>query len=111
MSARIAPRTAPAGIAFSPHLPKFVRKEKRDEEDHLDEKLEAEAEAVQATLAYAGPQPAAVDKNLPPETIFEAALIADRQAAYPLSPYEVARRMQKQWSPPASTVPLTDKII
>jgi|GEM_PF-3079542 len=110
MSARIAPKAGTLGIAFSPHLPKFVRTTKRDE-DELDENLEAEAEAAQAMIAYSRPVLTSADKNLPPETIFEAALIADRQAAYPLSPYEVARRMQKEWSPPASTVPLTDKII
>ncbi|KKB79903.1 hypothetical protein VW35_05350 [Devosia soli] len=49
--------------------------------------------------------------SLPPETIFEAALLGLQQSIDPLTPQEVARRLRNEWSPPSSGFQLTDKTI
>ncbi|MGV3576699.1 MAG: hypothetical protein ACO1O4_16370 [Devosia sp.] len=108
MSARIAPRVDTMGIAFSPHLPKFTRRDQRQDRHDSDRDQHSQREPP-ATLAGQGTS--ATDGSLPSAMIFEAALLGNQQAIDPLSPYEMARRQRNEWSPPAYGLHLTDKII
>ena len=108
MSARIAPRADTMGIAFSPHLPRFIRRDQRDDKNDSERHRQSDAGPL-APPADIGGQ--AAEGSLPPEMIFEAALLGKQQAFYPPSPYEMARLQQNEWSPPAYGFHLTDKII
>lgn len=108
MSARIAPRADTMGIAFSPHLPRFLRQDKREDQNGSNKGRQHEAEPQASPAGLGG---VAAESSLPPETIFEAALLGNQQAIDPPSPYEVARRLRNEWSPPAYGFQLTDKII
>lgn len=108
MSARIAPRVDTMGIAFSPHLPRFIRKDPRKDQNDFDRDQQAEAEP---TVTPAGRGTPATEGSLPAAMIFEAALLGNQQAIDPLSPHEMARRQRNEWSPPAYGFQLTDKII
>lgn len=107
MSARIAPRVDTMGIAFSPHLPRFTRRNRHEDQSDPERDRQTEAEAAAPQTVFSGPS----EGSLPPETIFEAALLGNQQAIAPLSPYEMARRQRNEWSPPAYGFQLTDKII
>lgn len=106
MSARIAPRADTMGIAFSPHLPRFIRQDRRKDQNGSDESQQNETEP-QAPPAGMG----AAEGSLPPATIFEAALLGNQQAVDPLSIREITRRLRNEWSPPDYTIRLTDKTI
>lgn len=107
MSARIAPRADTMGIAFSPHLPRFVRPGGRKDHKGSDTRQENETEAQAMPVGSGG----AAEGSLPPETIFEAALLGNQQAVDPLSIREISKRLRNEWSPPVQTVRLTDKTI
>lgn len=107
MSARIAPRTDTMGIAFSPHLPRFIRQDRRRDQTSQDQGRQTDAEPP-ATPAGFG---SAAEGSLPPETIFEAALLGNQQAVDPPNPHEVARRLRNEWTPPTYGFKLTDKTI
>ncbi|WEJ34824.1 hypothetical protein [Devosia sp. SD17-2] len=47
-------------------------------------------------------------EGLPPETLFEAALLSENR---PLSPYEIARKLNREWAPPETAFRLADKTI
>jgi len=108
MSARIAPRADSIGIAFSPHLPRFVRRDKRGDKDDPERDEHHDAEPLAPPAGFGASEG---DGSLPPAMIFEAALLGNQQAVDPLTPYEMARRMRNEWSPPNYGVKLTDKII
>ena len=108
MSARIAPRADSIGIAFSPHLPRFVRQDRRKDQSDSDRDHQSEAEPL---LPPAGFGASEAEGSLPAEIIFEAALLGNQQPIYPLGPYEMARRSRNEWSPPNYGVKLTDKTI
>ncbi|KRA99242.1 hypothetical protein ASD83_01555 [Devosia sp. Root685] len=108
MSARIAPRADTMGIAFSPHLPRFLRQDKREDQNDSDKHRQNEAEPQALPAGRGG---VATEASLPPETIFEAALLGNQQALDPPSAYEVARRLRNEWSPPTYGFKLTDKTI
>ncbi|MBN9332424.1 hypothetical protein, partial [Devosia sp.] len=72
MSARIAPRVDTIGVAFSPHLPRFTRQERRKNQNGSDKSQQNETEPQAAVSAGLG---GVADGSLPPETIFEAALL------------------------------------
>lgn len=108
MSARIATRADTIGIAFSPHLPRFLRQDKREDQNGSNKGQQQQAEPQAQPAGFGGP---AAEGSLPPETIFEAALLGNQQAIDPPSPYEVARRLRNEWSPPTYGFKLTDKTI
>lgn len=108
MSARIAPRSDKMNVGFSPHLPKFERQVKRKDKKGPAGPEETEADPLAPPAGFGASE---ARGSLPPETIFEAALLANQQAGRPLSPYEVAQRISRKWSPPASAFPLADKTI
>ena len=108
MSARIAPRADTIGIAFSPHLPRFTRHDRRKEQDDPERDQHHDAEQLAPPAGFGASE---TDGSLPPEMIFEAALLGNQQAIDPLSPYEMARRLREEWSPPAYGFKLTDKVI
>ena len=108
MSARIAPRADTMGIAFSPHLPRFLRQDKREDPNGSDRDQHNQRKPPAAPV---GQGILATEGSLPPAMIFEAALLGNQQAVDPLSPYEMARRQRNEWSPPAYGFQLTDKII
>lgn len=95
------------GIAFSPHLPRFLRQDKREDQSGSNKGRQDKAEPHAPPVGFGG----AAEGGLPPETIFEAALLGNQQAIDPPSLYEVARRLRNEWSPPAYGFQLTDKII
>lgn len=107
MSARIAPRVDTMGIAFSPHLPRFLRQDRRRDQNDSKRDQQTESEPATPQTGFVG----SAERSLPPATIFEAALLGNQQAIDPLSPYEMARRQRNEWSPPAYGFQLTDKII
>ena len=96
------------GIAFSPHLPRFLRQDRREDQNDSDRDQQSQR-APPATPAGQGTS--ATAESLPAAMIFEAALLGNQQAIDPLSPYEMARRQRNEWSPPAYGFQLTDKII
>lgn len=108
MSARIAPKSDTIGIAFSPHLPRFTRPAGRKTFDDTQEDLPAEAAPRPFGESLPAVEP---DDSLPSATIFEAGLLGNEQALAPPSAYEYIQRLNREWSPPASTFPLTDKTI
>lgn len=107
MSARIAPRANTMGIAFSPHLPRFLRQDKREDQSGSNKGRKSEAEPQALPVGSGG----VAEGSLPPQTIFEAALLGNQQAIDPPNLYEVARRLRNEWSPPTYGFHLTDKII
>lgn len=96
------------GVAFSPHLPRFIRPERREHKNGSDKDQQEHAEP-QAPPAAHGDVAAA--GSLPSSTIFEAALLGNQQMIDPPSPYEVARRLRNEWTPPTYGFKLTDKTI
>lgn len=108
MSARIAPRVDTIGIAFSPHLPRFRREGMRQHQDEPDQKHQAHSEPLVPPAGFSASE---TEGSLPPELIFEAALLGNQQAVDPLTPYEMARRQRNEWSPPTYGFKLTDKTI
>lgn len=108
MSARIAPRADSIGIAFSPHLPRFVRRDKRGDKDDPERDEHHDAEPLAPPAGFGASE---AGGRLPPSTIFEAALLGNQQAVDPLSPYEMERLMRNEWAPPVYGFHLTDKVI
>lgn len=107
MSARIAPRADTMGIAFSPHLPRFTRQDRRKGQAGQEKGRQADAEPLAAPAGFGS----AAEGSLPPETIFEAALLGNQQAIDLPNPREVARRLRNEWTPPTYGFKLTDKTI
>jgi hypothetical protein len=108
MSARIAPRAETIGIAFSPHLPRFLRSRERKHQEAPTPGTEQNDADPLAPPAGFG---ASATGNLPSQIIFEAALLGLQQSIDPLTPQEVARRLRNEWSPPVAGFKLTDKTI
>ena len=108
MSARNAPRVDTMGVAFSPHLPSFLRQDRRENQNDSDTDQQSPRKQP-AMPAGHGTLPS--EGSLPSAMIFEAALLGNQQAVDPLSPHEMARRQRNEWSPPAHGFQLTDKII
>ena len=108
MSARIAPKSDTIGIAFSPHLPRFFRPHGRKEKDGSHQDSPSPDETQQPSP---GSSTNPLDGSLPSETIFEAGLLGNEQALAPPTAYEYIQRLNREWSPPLSTFPLTDKTI
>lgn len=90
-------------IGFSPHHPRHVRQYTRADTLPQGKPAPKHADTPEVMLADGDQQ-----EGLPPETLFEAALLSDNR---PLSPYEIAQRLNREWAPPASSFPLTDKTI
>lgn len=102
MSASIAPRIDTISIGFSPQHPKHERHHRRSDKQKGDT---PPMHAASADLVASETQ----DREaLPPETLFEAALLSDNR---PLSPYEIAQKLSRKWASPDSAFPLTDKTI
>jgi hypothetical protein len=96
------------GIAFSPHLPRFMRSRERKDESPPNQGTEqTEADPLAPPAGFG----ASHAGSLPPETIFEAALMGLQQTIDPLTPHEVSRRLRNEWSPPVSGFRLADKTI
>jgi len=109
MSARIAPRTDTMGIAFSPHLPRFNRPPgRKDPRSPTGDNIAAETDPLALPAGFGASE---TEGSLPPETIFEAALLGLQQSIDPLTPQEVARRLRNEWSPPDTGFHLADKTI
>lgn len=108
MSARIAPRADSIGIAFSPHLPRFLRHDRRKNQNDPDKDHQNDAEPLAPPAGFGASE---AGGRLPPSTIFEAALLGNQKAIDPLSPYEMERLMRNEWAPPIYGFHLTDKVI
>lgn len=108
MSARIAPKTDTIGIAFSPHLPRFSRQHGRKQKDGSEKNSPSHDEPQPLNAGASTPETTGA---LPPETIFEAGLLGNEQALAPPTAYEYIQRLNREWSSPLSTFPLTDKTI
>lgn len=102
MSARIAPRIDTISIGFSPQHPKYERQYRRSDKPADDKP------PTQSTTADLVASETQDREALPPETLFEAALLSDNR---PLTPYEIAQRLSREWVSPDSSFPLTDKTI
>lgn len=90
-------------IGFSPHHPRYLRQYRRPSEADSDKPAPQHSGSPETMLADGDQR-----EGLPPATLFEAALLSDNR---PLSPYEIAQRLSREWAPPASSFPLTDKTI
>lgn len=108
MSARIAPKADTIGIAFSPQLPRFNRPYgRKDKDDSQKERPPTD----DPPPANGGVSVIETDGSLPAKTIFEAGLLGNEQAMAPPTAYEYIQRLNREWSSPLSTFPLTDKTI
>ncbi|MCW5721179.1 MAG: hypothetical protein KIS86_08560 [Devosia sp.] len=103
MSARIAPRIDTIRIGFSPQHPKKHPRQHRRPGKPPDDKPPPHPTAADLVV-----NETQVAEALPPETLFEAALLNNNR---PLTPYEIAQRLSRQWVSPSSSFPLTDKTI
>lgn len=90
-------------IGFSPQHPKYGRQYQRPDKPAPNTPERQQADGTDMMLVDGDRS-----EGLPPETLFEAALLSDNR---PLSPYEIAQRLSRGWAPPASSFPLTDKTI